>query len=100
MDRDNKFSKIVQGIINLDPSLHTTKAKLRVVGDVGYVDMNIATATFLNGDFDTAVEVMYELWQKELKETIAVLTPQETDYEFNVVLSTEDLRMLVGQEEF
>ena len=97
MDRDNKFSKIVQGIIKLEPDMYMSKAKLRVVGKVGYVDMHIATKALLAEDFDIAVEIMYGLWEKELKETVEVLTPQDTECDFYIVLSTEDLRMLIGQ---
>lgn len=97
MDRDNKFSNIVQGIIKLEPDMYMSKAKLRVVGKVGYVDMHIATKALLAEDFDTTVEIIYGLWEKELKETVEVLTPQDTEYDFHIVLSTEDLRMLIGQ---
>tara|TARA_B100001057_G_scaffold463613_1_gene517969 strand:+ start:189922 stop:190221 length:300 start_codon:yes stop_codon:yes gene_type:complete len=97
VDRDNQFSKIVQGIINLDPSVFEPRARLRVVGDTGYVDLDIAADVFA-GDFDRAVEDMYSLWKQELMETIAVLAPQQTSSEFNIVLSSDDLRMLLGQE--
>ena len=97
VDRDNKFTKVSQGIIRINSSRNSPtgmRPRIRVVDSIGYIDMWITNMVIPDDEFDATFETLYGLWEKELVETIEVLAPQSTEYNF-VRMSQDDLRQLL-----
>lgn len=97
MDRDNKFAKVSQGIIRINNSHNSPtgmRPKIRVVDDVGYIDIWLNNMYIPEEEFDATFETLYGLWEKELVETIEVLAPQKLEYTF-VRMHPDDLRQLL-----
>jgi len=97
VDRDNKFAKVSQGIIRINNSHNSPtgmRPKIRVVDDVGYIDIWLNNMYIPEEEFDATFETLYGLWEKELVETIEVLAPQKLEYTF-VRMHPDDLRQLL-----
>lgn len=102
VDRDNKFSKIKQGVIHVRYHPEATaglRPKLRVEGSIGYIDIHSTNMAFSKDVFDMTSEILYDLWRREIKATIKILEPKITRFKF-IVHSEERLMEMLGTENF
>jgi hypothetical protein len=85
VDRDNTFSKIKQGVIHVRYHPEATaglRPTLRVVGDIGFVDIHSTNMAFSKGAFLETANVLYDMWYREIKDTIKILEPKVSRFKF------------------
>jgi hypothetical protein len=85
VDRDNTFSKIKQGVIHVTYNPEATtglQPKLRVEGSIGFVDIHSTNMAFSKDALLETANVLYDMWYREIKDTIRVLEPKVSRFKF------------------